>query len=66
VAEDGSRNPCGSARKLIWIIHPLFFHPAELLKDLDNLVCCGHGREEILVLDDQEDPNPTVDQSELE
>jgi DNA-binding transcriptional regulator YiaG len=53
--EDGSRSPCGSARKLIWLIHTLFFHPAQLLKDLEETRCwCCTTRE---------GRSPTVDKS---
>jgi hypothetical protein len=49
--EDGSRRPCGSAKKLIWFVHTLFFHPELLLKDLDSLILWGRGSEEALVYD---------------
>jgi DNA-binding transcriptional regulator YiaG len=54
--EDRSRQPGRSSKKLIWLVYALFFNPKELLKDLDNLVTWGQGREEILVLD-EEDPS---------
>lgn len=57
--ESGARNPCGSAKKLIWIVYTIFSRPAELLKDLNNLVTWGHGRDEVLVLDDDEGEEPT-------
>ena len=53
--EDGSRSPCGAARKLIWVVHTLFLHPKELQKDLDNIVTWGHGRKEVLVFDTEQD-----------
>ena len=49
--EDRTRNPCRSSKKLIWFVYTLFFHPKELLKDLDHLVTWGHGRQENLLLD---------------
>jgi hypothetical protein len=49
-----SLSPCGSSKKLIWLVHMLFFRTEELLKDLDNLVTWGHGKEGTLVLDDDE------------
>ena len=53
--ENGYRHPCGSSKKLIWLVHTLFFHPNELLKDLDNLVTWGHGRKEFFVFDPEQD-----------
>jgi hypothetical protein len=52
--ENGTRNPSHAAKKLIWFVYTLFFHPKELLKDLDNLVTWGQGREETLVLDEED------------
>jgi DNA-binding transcriptional regulator YiaG len=63
--EDRSRSPCGSSKKLIWLVHMLFFRPEELLKDLDNLVTWGHGKEETLVLDDDDDPTQILDKGSM-
>jgi len=52
--EDGSRQPCSSARKLIWFVHALVFTPRVLLSGLDNLVMWGEaGREEMLIFDEK-------------
>jgi hypothetical protein len=53
--EDGSRQPCSSARKLIWFVHALVFEPNSLLKDLDSLVTWGKaGREELLMTEEED------------
>src|SRR5262245_18810915 len=35
--EDGRRNPCASAQKLIWLVHALFLAPTELC-NISNIV----------------------------
>src|SRR5215471_1611914 len=50
--EDGSRQPCGSARKLIWFVHALAFEREQLLGDLGNLVTWGKAGREKLIVDD--------------
>ena len=65
--EDGSRQPCGSARKLIWFVHALVFECNELLKDFDNLVTWGKaGRQEKLIVDDGNIDGPVRAQTTLE
>jgi DNA-binding transcriptional regulator YiaG len=42
--EDGERNPNGAARRLIWLINELAFHPKQLKSAMD-LIFWGRGEE---------------------
>lgn len=50
--EEGRRNPCASARKLIWVLHALFLDPVQLL-NAGNIVRWGHGTKEALVIENE-------------
>jgi len=42
--EDGSRNPNGAARRLIWMLYQLAFHPQKLKSAVD-VIMWGRGEE---------------------
>jgi len=49
--EDGRRNPCASAQKLVWLIHALFLAPTEL-GNVSNIVSWGNGIKALLVMNE--------------
>lgn len=52
--EDQSRQPCSSARKLVFFVHALVFTPKELLAGLDHIVTWGKaGGNEMLILNEE-------------
>lgn len=46
--EEGKRQPCAAAHKLIWVMHALYTAPDELLT-LENVILWGHGTKAILL-----------------
>jgi len=56
---DRSRQPCGSGRKLVWLLHELIFGRSELLRNLDHLVTWGQaGRDDTLIVDHGKNNGP--------